>query len=381
MNPNGISSSIGDTFRLFNKEHLRQICQEPVKTGFDRLDKALGGGLDGLVVLGAMSGMGKSTFALQVAANVASQGRSVLYFSLEMPRVKVASKLLSCHLFKNRDDLRDPIEAYRFTNAEEASSFQEKDWAAIEKQSALLSRQLATLHAMDAQFGAFTAAGIRSYVMDFIGKEDLKPLVIVDYLQILGSDKPGALPRQIVDESLQAMRRLSTEEKIPVLLISSFNREGYNKPIGMEAFKESGNIEYSADIILGLQCSAVRKVKNPNIDREKARFPRDMEIVILKQRYGTSGGEGIPFDYYAKYDYFEERDPDASAEAPLYEEEVPNQAQNGRASYASWRELPGKGAPPEESPDEAIAGPGFNLQELLQKERDALFEGYEPPTE
>lgn len=69
-------------------------------TGFPGLDGLLGGGISpGVLVLGAISNLGKSTWVLQIAQHVAAEGNPVLYFSLEMPRIRVASKAVSRQIF------------------------------------------------------------------------------------------------------------------------------------------------------------------------------------------------------------------------------------------------------------------------------------------
>ena len=72
----------------------------------------------------------------------------------------------------------------------------------------------------------------------------------------------------------------------------------------MEAFKESGAIEYAADVILGMQLRAVGS-RTFDLNAEKAKNPRELEIMILKQRYGVSG-EALHYRYYAANDHFEE---------------------------------------------------------------------------
>ena len=73
-----------------------------IKTGFPQLDELLGGGLaPGLVVLGGQPGVGKSTFCLQLAENVAESGIPVLYFSFEMQERQIAAKSISRKLFLN----------------------------------------------------------------------------------------------------------------------------------------------------------------------------------------------------------------------------------------------------------------------------------------
>ena len=111
------------------------------------------------------------------------------------------------------------------------------------------------------------------------------------------------------DKSVKILKQLSRDLETTVMAISSFNRMNYNTPVSMVSFKESGGIEYSADLVLGLQFSAFSdsSVDNKEIDfdEEKAKEPRKVELKILKNRNGETG-KSVHFDYYAKYNMYEE---------------------------------------------------------------------------
>ena len=71
----------------------------------------------------------------------------------------------------------------------------------------------------------------------------------------------------------------------------------------MQSLKESGGIEYCAEVILGLQFRDMGK--DFDIDEAKARNPREIEMIVLKNRFGETGTT-IDYDFYPKYNYFEE---------------------------------------------------------------------------
>ena len=73
----------------------------------------------------------------------------------------------------------------------------------------------------------------------------------------------------------------------------------------MEAFKESGTIEYSSDVLIGLQFEGAGE-RNFDINEAKKKDPRDVELVILKNRNGPMGLK-IPYTYYPLFNYFEEK--------------------------------------------------------------------------
>ena len=91
---------------------------------------------------------------------------------------------------------------------------------------------------------------------------------------------------------------------IPVAAISSFNRQGYKEAVTMESFKESGAIEYSSDVLIGLQAKGAGK-KDFDVNAAKRKDPREIELVILKNRNGRTG-DTIAYEYYPLFNYFKE---------------------------------------------------------------------------
>ena len=78
-------------------------------------------------------------------------------------------------------------------------------------------------------------------------------------LQILAAPegKGSLTDKQAVDESLRVLKSLSDSRKLPVVLISSLNRESYDQPVSLRSYKDTGSIEYSCDTVLGMQYRGV----------------------------------------------------------------------------------------------------------------------------
>lgn len=302
--------SLSYQIEKFTSDNIGSICQPRLKTGFSQLDTVLGGGIGpGITVIGAISGIGKSTFSLQMAENVSMSGIPVLYFSLEMPSVRIAAKSICRQVFIDSEfDKKRAINADSLTNTEFTKKINAETWKRINKARIIVEEKSQKLYIIERKDGMLSAAMISNIVKNFIKDQKERPLVFVDYLQILppndtnfrGSDK------QNVDESIRQMTELAISEDISVVLISSLNRDGYKNPVQLESFKETGSIEYSADVVLGLQfCEAGKK--DFNLDEEKSKSPRQVEIVALKQRYGKSGLiSATKFNYYAEFDYFQD---------------------------------------------------------------------------
>jgi len=118
--------------------------------------------------------------------------------------------------------------------------------------------------------------------------------------------------KQNVDKSMTELKRLARGHRTPIIVISSFNRQNYDTSLGLAAFKESGAIEYSTDVALGIELSGLNgkktgsgKDNKDQVDRYELlkADPRKVKIKILKSRNGIIGTE-IPMEYYARYNCF-----------------------------------------------------------------------------
>lgn len=292
-------------------------------TGFEGLDKELGGGLSpGLIILGGSPNLGKSTFAIQLA-DFLSQQVPVLYYSMEMTPDRIAAKLVSRELFLQCGKVQGgetPMSADNIIS--NARLFSREDWERIDRvrlQVQARTRNLFVIEKLLKEDGAslpFTAKNITDHVRRFADQQRKAPepgipapplpLVIVDYLQILQSPDQNRNERQAVEDSLNQLVALAREGYI-VILISSLSRGSYDVPLRMDSFKETGGIEYSADVLLGLQFQATQHLKKGqklDLQAEKRKNPREVELAVLKQRYGSSENS-VPLLYYARYDCFE----------------------------------------------------------------------------
>lgn len=281
-------------------------------TGFQTLDDALGGGLfEGLYIVGAISSLGKTTFVLQIADQIAESGRDVLVFSLEMSRTELIAKSVSRLTLEL--DRREPLEGKPLAKAfstrrilNGASSWSPFEQtcigAAIDEYRERISKRVFILEGM----GDIGAAQIRSAVDKHVALTGRVPVVVVDYMQILAPYDPRSTDKQNTDKAVLELKRISRDFRTPVVAISSFNRQNYNTAVSMEAFKESGAIEYSADVLIGLQLIGAG-CQGFDVKAAKAAEPRKVSAVILKNRNGkTTTDDGVPFDFYPRFNRFSE---------------------------------------------------------------------------
>lgn len=279
-----------------------------IKTGWQILDAHLDGGLyEGLYLLGAVSSLGKTTLMMQLADQLAAAGNDVLIFSLEMARTELMSKSISREVFidilhhngnrqnaKTSRGITDGSRYERYSTVEKALISN-----AIEKY-----REYAKHIYINEGAGDIGTEQIRQTIEKHRTFTGRTPVVIVDYLQILAPHDYRATDKQNADHNVTELKRISRDYKTPVLAVSSFNRENYEAKASMRAFKESGGIEYGCDVLLGMQAAGAGQ-KGFDIDVAKSKDPREVQLIVLKNRNGKTGGI-IDFKYYPMYNYFEE---------------------------------------------------------------------------
>ena len=297
-------AAILEDFKAWIKEHANT---EATPTGFKELDKQLDGGLyEGLYIIGALSSMGKTTFILQLADQIAESGQAVLYFSLEMSKNELIAKSLSRNTYKIAPG--EGLTTRGILNYKLYAQYSQAQKDSIKKAVERYKKSGSNLYFYEG-LGNIGAAEIREAVEQFKKRFSSAPVVIIDYLQILAPYNEKYSDKQNTDKSVLELKRLSRDYKIPVIGISSFNRDSYKDGAGMSAFKESGAIEYGADILLALQPQKLedQSDKKRAVDDHKTKTERPIEAVILKNRNGITGGK-INFIYYPEYNYFKETD-------------------------------------------------------------------------
>ena len=151
---------------------------------------------------------------------------------------------------------------------------------------------------------------VREVVQQHIAITGNKPVVLIDYLQILAPYDMRSTDKQNTDKAVLELKRLSRDCKITVLGISSFNRDSYKAggvnqgKVSMTDFKESGALEYSADVLMGLEFASAG-TKEYNEREEKRKDPRQIRLVVLKNRNGKAW-ESCSFNYFPLFNYYSE---------------------------------------------------------------------------
>ena len=292
-----------------------------ITTGFESLDKFLDGGLyPGLYVVGAISSLGKTTFIMQIADSIAKSGRGVLIFSLEMSKFELLAKTLSRMSFiKSLDKYQSPCYANSTRNVLLGRYRNEIDSRIIAESMQDYSKWGSNIHITEG-IGNIGVSEIKAKIEEFKKFRNEAPVIVIDYLQILAPFDLKMTDKQNVDKNILELKRLSRDFDIPILGISSFNRENYNAPVSMASFKESGAIEYSSDVLIGLQYegwdfdeSESKELREKRLRRLKKELwstaqnlsSQDIQLKILKNRNGIKGD--LSFDFFPAFNYFRPR--------------------------------------------------------------------------
>ena len=307
-----------------------------IPTGFKNLDKFLDGGLpSGLVFIGGLSSLGKTTLALQIAEHIATGTRpdgtflgtpamDVMYFALEQSQNDLISKILSSRTYR-ASIRKGKKEKLAKTSIQLIRRDKWKDWPQDEWDNlweCYTDFETGTgkhLFFTEAPAG-ISAADIAEAVRKRMAYTGKKVTVFIDYLQILRPVSDKLTDKQAVDQTINILATLARDYGITIIGISSFNRENYWQQVNMTAFKDSGNLEYSADLLLAIAPAKMKEASNENEKKEnketvekcKEAKEKDLKLHVLKNRNGKITGKKhqLFLKYHAMFNYFEE------AEAP-----------------------------------------------------------------
>lgn len=279
-----------------------------IPTGFKGIDEALDGGLyEGLYIVGAISSLGKTTLVTQIADQVAKQGHDVLIFSLEMARSELMAKSISRHtvieVLDTGGDMKNAKTVRGITAGVRYANYNDTEKELIKNAVTAYSDYAKHIYITEG-IGDLGARQVRETVEKHVQYTGNTPLVIIDYLQILAPYNERATDKQNTDKAVMELKRISRDFKTTVIGISSFNRDNYNNAVSMQSFKESGAIEYSSDVLIGLQLKGAGD-KDFDPTEAKKKNPREIELVILKNRNGQTGTK-IPLEFYPLFNYFTE---------------------------------------------------------------------------
>lgn len=250
-----------------------------IPSGIGELDKMITGlNKSDLIILGARPGMGKTSFALNIARNVAvNSGKTVCFFSLEMTRDQLAQRMLSSEAAIKSEKLRtgelDTDEWTRLTQAGENLSKAEIYFD--ETSNITVSQMKAKL--------------LRMKRVD---------LVVIDYLGLMQSSKFTDNRVQQISEITRSLKIMAKDLKIPVIACAQLSRgtetKGKSHKPALADLRDSGSIEQDADIVLFLYRDSYYDSEK-SADEDKSDINKS-ECIVAKNRHGETGTIPLHWD-------------------------------------------------------------------------------------
>ena len=262
----------------------KEVCEAGgvaagVPTGYPSLDRMLMGLREGqLVIIGARPAVGKTSFALNLALNAASEGYTVAFFSLEMSGKEIAQRFICAHAQVSMSNFR-------------TGKISPQEWVNIGQAAEDLSR----LDILIDDTPGITVTEIRAKARRMLHNKE-KAIIILDYLQLVSPPAGRRAESRTVEvsEMSRALKIMAKELAVPVISLSQLSRaveSRTGKRPQLSDLRESGSIEQDADIVMFLDRSSN--------EQEAGREDRPPEgitrIIVAKNRSGPIGDVDLVF--------------------------------------------------------------------------------------
>ncbi|MBF8984397.1 hypothetical protein IZY60_12705 [Lutibacter sp. B2] len=286
--------------------------EKKVKTGIKELDKILGGGYCiGLTMVGGVPNAGKTTMLVQSAVEMSRQGINSVFISYDMRGYALMDKVYSriSYLLYQKEgySLQD-------LNKKKLLEDNEKNKRIIEEVIKVTQNFSIVDMLQTTAFDSF-AGGL----LEVDGYDDIEkviriyadtyqnPVFFIDNLQQM-SGYLGYDGKSGIDKTLRLLKKYSSVYNVAIVIISTLGRASYNKDLGLEAFKESGNIDYDTDAAFVIQPKFIGEDEKMTIDDFREQNERDVAIKAIKGR--DFGFQKSFITLNAPYCTFELYDPD-----------------------------------------------------------------------
>ncbi|OJU15172.1 MAG: replicative DNA helicase [Clostridiales bacterium 43-6] len=255
--------------KLSNPETRNDFVGIP--SGISELDRMITGlNKSDLIILGARPGMGKTSFALNIARNVALvQKKTVCFFSLEMTREQLAQRLLSGEAFIKSEKLRSGM-------------LDDKEWIRLLRASDLLANCNIYLDETSGIMVPEMKARLRR--MRHVD------LVIIDYLGLMRGAGRTENRVQEISEITRTLKSMAKELNVPIVCCAQLSRgteaKGKSHHPQLSDLRDSGSIEQDADIVLFLYREAYYQADAENPEMINT---NEAECIVAKNRHGETG--------------------------------------------------------------------------------------------
>ena len=282
---------MGELYEELEEQSMSGEKTLGVQTGFPKIDECLLGLRPGqMIVLGARPGVGKTSFALNLATNAAYHGASVAFFSLEMSKAEIAQRLLAAEARIGLQEIR-------------SARIRDDQWPQILE----AVNQLSQLDIVIDDTPGTTVTEVRAKARRMLRGKKLG-VVILDYLQLVSPPQGGhrADSRATeVGEMSRGIKIMAKDLEVPVIALSQLNRTVENrtgKRPQLSDLRESGSIEQDADIV----CFLDRSMNEDEAAREDRPAVGETTFIIAKNRSGSLAD--VPLTFLASSTKFVEID-------------------------------------------------------------------------
>ena len=255
-------------------ENLHQLADDKdaaqgTPTGFSGVDRLLVGlGEADLILIGARPGMGKTSFALNIATNVAfSTKKTVCIFSLEMSAEQLVSRMISSEAMVDSYSLR-------------SGQLSQEDWKSIADSAARLS---STNLLIDDTAG-ITVTAMKSKLR----RVENLGLVVIDYLQLMESERRSDSRAIEVGDISRGLKLMAKDLRVPVICCAQLSRgpeSRTDKRPQLSDLRDSGSIEQDADVVMFLYRDEYYKPDRSPDEQEG----NVAEVIVQKNRHGSTG--------------------------------------------------------------------------------------------
>lgn len=252
--------------------------------------------------------MGKTTLALQMAANISANGRNVIYISLVEDERTLTLKCVSRCSKEFCDD--DALTRWKLTqeDREDCRAYvSDRQRATMKRAWGHYYEQAVRLKFVDRQTSMDDLERIVANHESLVGNTQF---VVVDYLQHLRpcDYKKGWSISDQCEENVMRLKTLALQRRIPMLVLSSISRSSYYVTVSTESLNDAGGIEYAAAVVLGLQpveySTNDKRAGKRAMEETMKKAVRDMSLSCVKNRDGRLGE--VALRYHAAYNFFEE---------------------------------------------------------------------------
>ncbi len=265
---------------------LTELSEDPeavnargLKTTYKKLDEIIYGlNPSDLILIAARPGMGKTSFATNIAVNVAKKylDKEICIFSLEMSKDQIAARILSSEARLSSDDMK-------------TGNIKDSKWSDIGQAVDVLSR---TSIYIDDTAG-ITIGNMKAKLM----RMKNLGLVIIDYLQLMSTGRKDGNRVAEISEITRSLKIMAKELNVPVITLSQLSRSPEQRPDKrpmLSDLRDSGSIEQDADIVLFLY--------REGYYNHETQYPNACECIVAKNRHGET--DTVPMNWDGQYTRF-----------------------------------------------------------------------------